>query len=71
MKKVKITLNEVVKKDLKIFSYLIINGGVTVLAQRYLQTGELSIVFGMAVNYILYRIQKELDNSGYKQALKK
>lgn len=67
----KLILKDVYKKDLKVLGFLIVFGGVTILAERYLQTGELSVLLGAAANYILFRIDQELNNKGYKQALKK
>lgn len=71
MKKVEIKLSDVLKKDLKVLSYLVVFGGVTILSARYLQTGELSVLLGAAANYVLYRVQQELSNEGYRQALAK
>jgi len=71
VKKVEIKLSDVLKKDLKVLSYLVVFGGVTILSARYLQTGELSVLLGAAANYVLYRVQQELSNEGYRQALAK
>ena len=67
----KITLSDVIKKDLRVVCFLMIFGGVTVLADRYLQTGELSVLFGAAANYIAFRIDQELKSEGYQRALQK
>lgn len=64
-------LSEVMKKDLKVFGFLIVFGGVTIISERYLQTGELSVLLGAAANYVLFRIDQELRGQGYKSALKK
>jgi len=66
-----IKLSAVMKKDFKVLGYLVVFGGTTILANKYLQTGDLSVVFGAAVNYVLFRIDKELKNQGYKNALTK
>jgi hypothetical protein len=72
IKKVQITLSEVLKKDLKVLGFLILNGGVVLLSQTILKENvALSVVFGAAANYIAFRIQEELSNSGYREALKK
>lgn len=68
----KITISEVLKKDLKVLGFLILNGGVVLLSQTVLKENiALSVVFGAAANYIAFRIQEELSNSGYREALKK
>lgn len=65
-----IKLNDVIKKDLRVLMYLVVFGGVTILANRYLQIGEASVLLGAAANYILYRIREELEGEGYRAALK-
>jgi hypothetical protein len=68
----KITVPEVLKKDLKVLVFLIINGGVVLLSQTVLKENiALSVVFGAAANYIAFRLQQELSNEGYREALKK
>ena len=67
----KIQLSDVVKKDLRVALYLVIFGGVTILSEKYLKVGDLSVLFGALANYITYRIMQELKNEGYNQALKK
>lgn len=67
-----ITISDVLKKDLKLVGFLVLNGGVVYLSQTILKDNVmLSVIFGAAVNYIAYRIQQELDNSGYLRALQK
>jgi len=64
-------VSDVFKKDLKVLVYLISFGAGTLLS-NYLGANELtSILFGAAVNYILYRIKQELEDEGYVRALKK
>jgi len=70
MAKVKITLSDVLKKDLKVVMYLIIFGGTTIISAKYLQIGDLSILFGAVANYITYRVLEELKKEGYVRALK-
>ena len=73
MKKMKsITISDVFKKDLKVFAFLVLNGGVVYLSQNLLEDNVmLSVVFGAAANYIAYRLTQELANEGYKKALEK
>jgi len=67
-----ITISDVLKKDLKVLSFLIINGGVVYLSQTILKDNlTLSVIFGGAANYIAYRLTQELANEGYKKALEK
>ena len=71
VKKINITLSEVFKKDLKVLGFLILNGGVVLLSQTILKENvALSVVFGAAANYLAFRLQEELSNSGYREALK-
>lgn len=67
----KITISEVLKKDLKVVGFLLINGGVVLLSQTLLkENNSLAVLFGAIANYIAFRVQEELSNSGYKEALK-
>jgi hypothetical protein len=71
-KRIQITLSDVLKKDLKVLGFLILNGGVVLLSQTVLKENiALSVVFGAAANYVAFRLQEELSNSGYREALKK
>lgn len=67
----KIKLSDVVKKDLRVIMFLFIFGAVTVLSEKYLQVGEMSILFGAIANYIAFRVDQELKKEGYVKALKK
>jgi hypothetical protein len=67
----KIVLSDVYKKDLRVIAFLIIFGGVTVLSDIFLKTGYMSVLFGAVANYVVYRVQQELNKEGYTQALKK
>lgn len=67
----KVTLSKVLKKDLRVLMFLVISGGVTILSNRYLQTGDLSVLFGAAANYVVFRLLEELRKEGYVKALKK
>lgn len=66
----KIKLSEVAKKDLKVLMFLVIFGGVTILSEKYLQVGELSVLFGAAANYLVFRLEQELKKEGYVKAIK-
>jgi hypothetical protein len=66
----KIILSDVIKKDLRVLSYLVVFGGVTILAEKYLKVGDASILLGAVANYILYRIRTELEKEGYREALR-
>ena len=67
----KIVLSDVFKKDLKVLGFLLIFGGVTILSDKFLKTGELSVLLGAAANYVAFRIEQELKKEGYREALKK
>jgi len=63
-------LSDVLKKDLKVIGFLLINGGVVLLSQSYLEKEPaLAVLFGAVANYIVFRVQQELNNEGYKSAL--
>ena len=71
MAKRKITVPDVFKKDLKVFSYLLVFGVVTYLMDTYVKADPmLSVTVGAAANYALYRIRTELEGEGYREALK-
>lgn len=67
----KITLSAVVQKDLTLVGYLVASGGLGyVLATYVAKDPMLTAIFAPALNYALYRIAKELEGQGYRQALK-
>jgi hypothetical protein len=71
MAKVKLTLSSVVKKDLKLVGYLLASGVLGWLLATYVaKDPALTVVFTPAINYVLYRLTKELENEGYREALK-
>jgi len=70
-KKIQIQLSDVVKKDLRLIGFLIVFGAVTILSEKYLQAGELSVLFGATANYIAYRIREELNKEGYTEIIKR
>lgn len=70
MPKKKITVNEVVMKDLKVVMYLLAFGLTAFVSQEYLQAGSMGLVFGATANYLLFRFEKELGNEGYRDAVK-
>jgi hypothetical protein len=69
MKNIKIS--DVLKKDVRVLCFLLIFGGVTILSETYLKTGNYSVLFGAMANYIAFRAEQELKNEGYKSALQK
>ena len=67
----KLTLSDVFKKDLKLVGYLLASGVLGyVLANYVVNDPALTVVFAPAVNYVLYRVTKELEKEGYREALK-
>jgi len=70
-KKIQIQLSDVVKKDLRLIGFLIVFGAVTILSEKYLQAGELSVLFGATANYVAYRIREELNKEGYTEIIKR
>ncbi len=66
-----ITLSEVVKKDLRLLGFLLLNGLVAFFSIKIKADEALSLVLGGAVNYVAYRVSQELSNQGYKEALRK
>ena len=74
MKKItlpKITISDVLKKDLRLVGFLLLNGVVAFVSQKFLKENpELSLIFGAVANYIAYRLNEELKGEGYVRALK-
>ncbi|MBP9819399.1 hypothetical protein KBC79_01535 [Candidatus Woesebacteria bacterium] len=66
----KLTISDVAKKDLKIVAYLVVSGVLGFAISKLADQPELIVVVTPAINYVLYRINKELDNEGYVKALK-
>ncbi len=67
----RITLSEVFKKDLKLVAYLLSSGILGYLLATYVAKDPmLTAVFAPAINYVLYRITKELEEEGYREALR-
>ena len=68
MAKIKITLSEVFKKDLRIILYL---GGTWAVALVLAYAAEDQRLLGLApiLNYITYRLTEELKGEGYVRAL--
>jgi len=71
MAKKKIQLPDVLKKDLKILGFLLLNGLVAWISMKIEADPVLSLVFGGVANYVVYRSIEELKNEGYVRALKK
>lgn len=68
----KIQFSEVAQKHLKIVSYLTISGGLGYVLSKYI-VGDVALtaIFGGAINYVIWVIEKELKNEGVLEALKK
>lgn len=67
----KITVSDVFKKDLQLVAYLVSSGALGYLLANYIaKDPTLTVLFAPAVNYIIYRIAKELEKEGYREALK-
>lgn len=65
----KIMLSEVAWKDVRIVAYLVGSGLLGYLLSRIADKPELTVVLAPAINYVLYRIEKELTGEGYVKAL--
>ena len=71
MKFEKITVSDVFKKDLQLVAYLLSSGVLGYLLATYVaKDPALTVIFAPAVNYILFRLAKEIEGSGYREALK-
>ena len=67
----KLKLSDVNKKHAKLISYLTLSGGLGyVLATYVAKDTALTAIFAPAINYCLYALEKEVTNSGYREALK-
>ena len=66
----KITISDVLKKQLKIIAYLLVSGGLGYGLALLADRPELAIIFAPAINYAIYTISEELKKEGIVQALK-
>lgn len=66
----KIKISGVLKKDLRVLMFLLVNGGVTYLTYLFKDNIVFSIIFGASANYIVFRVQQELSKEGYREALR-
>lgn len=66
----KITLSEVNKKRVRITAYLLISGILGHYIAILANYPQLQLIFGGAINFILYSLFEELKGEGYKAALK-
>ncbi len=64
----KITLNDVLKKDLRIISFLL-GTWIVGLIIVYITKDEALLGLIPILNYLAYRIEQELKNEGYYKAL--
>jgi hypothetical protein len=71
VKKIEIKLSDVFKKDLKLVCYLLASGVLGWLLATYVAKDPVLVaVFAPAINYLLVRLTKEVENQGYREALK-
>jgi len=66
-----IKLSDVAWKDARIVVYLLVSGILGIVLSRIADKPELIPVLTPVINYVLYRIEKELSNEGYLKAIKK
>ena len=66
----KITVSEVNKKHLRIIGYLCLSWGIA-LVMVAVTKDERFVGLAPVLNYIIYAVQKELNNEGYREAVKK
>jgi len=69
-KKINITLSDVLKKDLRVVAFLVSSWAIG-LALVYFTNNEKLLGLIPVANYIIFRIEQELSNEGYREALKK
>jgi hypothetical protein len=70
-KEVRLTVNDVLAKDMKLVGYLVVSGGLGyVLAAYVAKDPALTAIFAPAINYALYRITKEMEHEGYRDAVR-
>jgi hypothetical protein len=69
MARIKITLSDVFKKDLRIVAFL---GGswIVALVLAYILADERLVGLAPILNYITYRLEQELKGEGYARAIK-
>jgi len=68
----KIKLSDVVKKYLKVITYLIISGGLGYISAKYVVKNEaLTLIFAPAINMVLLILKTEIDKEGVIKALGK
>jgi len=66
----KITISEVNKKRVRIVVYLVVSGLLGLGLAYVAKNPVLTVIFTPAINFILYSVVEELNNNGYRQALK-
>lgn len=65
----KITLDDVLKKHLRLIGYLFLSGLLGwILANYVAKDPALTAIFAPAINYVLYSIEKELRGEGVIKA---
>jgi hypothetical protein len=64
-------MNDLLKSQLRIVSFLLVSGGLGYLSATYIANDPaLTAVFAPAINYILYVVNKELKSEGFIEAIK-
>jgi hypothetical protein len=58
-------MNDYLKSQIRILTYLLVSGGLGYLLATYVADDPmLTAVFAPAVNYVLFVLEKELQNEG-------
>jgi len=66
----KLKVSDVFKKDLKVVGYCLVFGLGSWLSKQLGASPELALVFGGALDFIVFRAEQELTKQGYREALK-
>jgi len=69
MEKINITLNEVVRKHIKITLYLAVSAGLAYIIAVLTDKPE-AVYLTPIINYLIFALKQELDREGYFQALR-
>lgn len=67
---VKITVNEVWKKHLRVALFLLVSGLLGFGLAYITDKPELAVIFTPVINYLLFAIKIETENEGFVKALK-
>lgn len=69
MAKLKITLSDVIKRHLKLISYLLVSGLLAWILAKIAGRPELVTIFAPAINYALKTLEDEIKGEGVVKAL--